>query len=175
MINNFMQILSYCVPPASQGTYVSLLGIYLSSASTAVARSFAYRTMWAIIAPGVSNSGVQMAFAFGRMAMAAAGATWGVIAQAYAAIAAFMAGTGGLVVLVVIIAVLLLILAWMAFESWKQKSQQVQRQQNIELEQNTRKMFGVSMIPFQTVANDPSIGPMYPIQYQQLQPGCSVG
>jgi uncharacterized membrane protein len=177
MYLNFLTLLRYCVPAAAQVNYVTMLTVYLDASAAAMARSMAYRGMWAIIAPGVSSPAVQMAFAFGRVAMAAAGLAWDAIAGVYALIAAFMAGTGGLIALIVIIALLILLFAYFAYQwqqSRQQQLQQQQRQQNIELEKSTQKLFGTSMAPYQVVVNAAG-GPVETIRTRQLPEGCKVG
>jgi hypothetical protein len=175
MMNNLMQLLSYCVPSAQQSFYMGLLVTYVDLTASAAMRAAAYQAMWRMIASGITSQAVQMAFTFGRAALAAAGAGVDVIMGAYAAIAAFLAGTGGMVVLIILVALLLLIIAWFVYEWWKQNRQQQQIQQNQQLQQSTQKLLQGSLMPFQTLANDPSTGPMYAIVYQQLQPGCTVG
>src|ERR1017187_2151511 len=93
MYLNFLTLLRYCVPAAAQLNYVTMLTVYLDASAAAMARSMAYRGMWAIIAPGVSSPAVQMAFAFGRVALAAAGLAWGAISGVAAVVGAVMGGT----------------------------------------------------------------------------------
>lgn len=178
MYNSFLRLLGATLPVAQQPGFVSLLGIYTCAATSAVGRAAAYRAMWGMLAPGINSASVQMLFAFGRVAMAAAGAGMQTIAGAYAAIGAFLAGSGGTAILIILIALLILVLIWLAmnmYQDWVQSQQMQQRQQNDELERNTRKLFGHAWINYSTLANDAVCGPMYPIREQQLQAGCTVG
>jgi hypothetical protein len=175
MMNSLMQLLSYCVPTWQQAFYMGLLVTYVDVTAKAATRAAAYRAMWTMITSGITTQAVQMAFTFGRTALAAAGAGVDVIMGAYAAIAAFLAGTGGAVVLIILIALLILIIAWLLYEWSKQNRQQQQIQQNQQLQQSTQKLLQGSLLPFQTLANDPYTGPMYAIVNQQLQPGCTLG
>ncbi len=178
MYGNFLRLIGTTLPTGQHAYFVSMLTIYMSAASTAAARATAYQAMWRLLAPGVNSASVQMLFGLGRAAMAAAGAGMQAMAGAYAAIAAFLAGSGGTAILIVLIALLILVLLWLAFnmyQDWVATRQMYQRQQNDELEQNTKKLFGGSWVNYATLANDAVSGPMYPIRERQLQAGCSVG
>jgi small-conductance mechanosensitive channel len=178
MYNSFLQLLSATLAPTAQANFLGLLGIYTCAATPAIARAAAYQQMWRMLAPGVNSASVRILFGFGRMALAGAGVGMEVIAGAYAAMAAFMAGTGGMVILIILIALLILVLLWLAFnmyQDWMKTVQTRQRQQNDELERNTKKLFSSSWLSYSALANDQVCGPVYPIRYQKLQPGCSVG
>jgi hypothetical protein len=170
-----MNLLRAFVPAAEIQTFIYNMAVYYSPGATTAMRAAAYQMMWRLVAGGIRGSAVSMLARFVAPALTAAGAGASMIAEALTAIGAAALGVlSSPYTLIFLAALALLIMLWLFLDWLNQRAAARSRQQNIELEQSTKKLFGGNArpLPYYVLVNNPMYGPMQPICTKQLQPGC---
>ncbi|MBL8229557.1 MAG: hypothetical protein JNL98_13795 [Bryobacterales bacterium] len=174
MFTSLLNLLGSLLPAAQHHGFLTLMAVYVDRTSTVAMRQAAYRGMWNLVARGLCTAAVEGAKQFIAGALRAAGSVSSTIANVLAQVGAFLAGTGGTVILAVLAGVLLAVLIWMTLEWLSQRGIEHQRQQNMELDRNTRKLFGGARpIPYAVLVNNPMSGPMEVIRTGRPQLGCA--